>query len=779
MFGLFRRCFFVAVLLWGGACNLPNYGKQDLGNGGENSEEDASSSKGACATLPEPAADATCSVSVRYVPKSSVSKVALAGEWNGWSTTAQPLSGPDASGAYTLQLSLKPGVWGYKFVEDDATWVLDPRNPYRKYVGGTENSGLRVEDCFRPGLYVVPGSFRVTRSESGRGEAVAKIGVRSAANAQVQGVCQVQSSIRKPDSVLSSPLGSLSPSELQIAPDGQSAALKLSDLPDGKYLVSLVPVAGGKEGERLLLPFWVEPEAFRFSDTPLYMAMTDRFVDGDGKNPGFVAGVRKEANFQGGDLAGVTQQIESGYFDSLGVRALWLSPFYEQPPSAHMDQSGKYGVAAYHGYWPVRSRKVDDSLGGEEALQKLVQAAHRRGIRVLMDAVLNHVHEQHEYFQDPQKRAWFRTGCICGSPGCDWTEKRLSCLFASYMPDIDWTVTDASEQFIDDTMYWLEHFDLDGLRVDAVKHVEDAAVLNLTARIRQRFEQAGTRYFLLGETAMGWRDGDVKANREEYDTIKRYMGEFGLDGQFDFVWHHANAYRVFAYDEKRFVHLDFWTRASLSEFQGSTMVNYVGSHDTSRFASLCTYRDPAAGSTWDRSIAYNKWDKLPVQPPDEEPYDRQWLSSLVLYTLPGMPLLYYGDEYGEFGGGDPDNRHMLRAGTQLSGSEAKQLTRMRKLMSVRQTLRGLRRGSYVPALVSEDVLAFGRPDGDVRQGALVVLNRLSVASTTQVPIPSEMGFAVGAELVDTLSGQTFVVPAAGGRLSVTVPARGGVVLSLK
>ena len=144
-----------------------------------------------------------------------------------------------------------------------------------------------------------------------------------------------------------------------------------------------------------------------------------------------------------------------------------------------------------------------------------------------------------------------------------------------------------------------------------------------------------------------------------------------------------------------------------------------------------------------------------------------------------MPLLYYGDEYGEFGGGDPDNRHMLRAGTQLSGSEAKQLTRMRKLMSVRQTLRGLRRGSYVPALVSEDVLAFGRPDGDARQGALVVLNRLSVASTTQVPIPSEMGFAVGAELVDTLSGQTFVVPAAGGRLSVTVPARGGVVLSLK
>lgn len=771
---LFRRWTLLILTASALACSTPS-GNNDPGDNTDLGDKPPEG--GPCVTLAEPAAGATCPVTVRYVPAKSVRSVAIAGEWNGWSTSAQTLSGPDGSGAYTISISLPPGVYGYKLVEDGASWVLDAQNAYRKYVDGTENSGLRVANCFVPKLSVEPGSLQITRTSAGHGEVIAKLKVQSPYHAMTPGVCQIQSQIRKPDSLVPGSLPSLSSLELKIAPDRQSAELHLRDLADGKYLVSLTPSAGGKNGESLLLPLWIEPEPFRFSDTPLYMAMTDRFVDGDGINPGQIGGVLPEANFRGGDLMGVTQQIEAGYFDKLGVKALWLSPFAMQPATAHLDQSGKYRVAAYHGYWPTLARKVDDRIGGDDALQKLVQAAHRHGIRVLMDAVLNHVHEQHEYFQDPQKRSWFRTGCICGSPGCDWTEKRLSCLFASYMPDIDWTVTDASEQFISDTLWWLEHFNLDGLRVDAVKHVEDAAIFNLTARVRERFEQAGTRYYLLGETAMGWREGDVATNQSEYDTIKRYMGPNGLDGQFDFVWYHSSAYRVFAYDEKRFLHLDYWTHASLDQFKGSTMVNYLGSHDTSRFATMCTYRDPTPGSAFDRNIANNKWDKLPQAPLDDEPYDRQWLGALALFTMPGMPLLYYGDEYGEFGGGDPDNRHRLRIDAQLSPKEKKQLERMTRLLSARQSLRGLRRGKLLTVLLTEDVYAYGRPDDDAKQSALVVLSRLSYPTSTQVPIPSELGFAPGSTLKDQLSGQTYTAPAPGGRLSVSVPARGGVILS--
>ena len=83
------------------------------------------------------------------------------------------------------------------------------------------------------------------------------------------------------------------------------------------------------------------------------------------------------------------------------------------------------------------------------------------------------------------------------------------------------------------------------------------------------------------------------------------------------------------------------------------MVNYLGSHDTSRFITQATYRDASGPGPATLPTASGARDGLPVAPPDDEPYDRLWLGMLTLMTLPNTPLLYYGDEYGEFGGGDP------------------------------------------------------------------------------------------------------------------------------
>ncbi|HPH27934.1 MAG TPA: alpha-amylase family glycosyl hydrolase [Pseudomonadota bacterium] len=722
-----------------------------------------------------------CPVTFEYQPTQPATSIALAGEFNGWSTSATPLTGPDAKGLYRATLNLAPGLYGYKVVFGGSDWRLNERSAYRKYVGGTENSGLRVRNCRQVQVEVVPGTLQVQKDVPGRGSLSAQVRFVTS-DGQSTPVCSVKSTLRLPafHKSTGTTLPPLSDSQLVLAADRRTATLKLNDLTDGKYTVGLTANASGQDGETLLLPFWIEREKFSFADSPLYMAMTDRFVNGDGKNPGTVAGVRESANYQGGDLDGVRQKLEDGYFDRMGIRTLWLTPFYTQPGNAHKDQSGTVDVTAYHGYWPIRARQVDGRIGGDEALHSLVETAHRHGVRVLMDAVLNHVHEQHEYFQDPKKRSWFRTGCICGTSGCDWTEKRLSCLFASYMPDIDWTVTEASEQFIADTLYYLEEFDLDGLRVDAVKHVEDLAVWNLGTRVRERFEQSGTRYYLLGETAMGWNDSSIAGNRENYDTIKRYMGGVGLDGQFDFVWYHGIAYRVFAYDERRFLHNDYWTHASLNQFKNTSggdylMVNYLGSHDTSRFISMATYRDPAPGSPWNRGIVDNKWNNLPQPPPGPEPYDRLWLGMLNLMTLPGIPLLYYGDEYGEYGGGDPDNRHGMRFDAALSARESAQLQRTRALLLARAQLRGLRRGDLQTVLLGEDVYAYARPDRDPKQSALVVLSRLASAQVTSVPVVAELGWPVGTKLRERLSGETFTVT--GSTLVLTVPARGGLVLA--
>ena len=186
------------------------------------------------------------------------------------------------------------------------------------------------------------------------------------------------------------------------------------------------------------------------------MIMTDRFINGNTSNDGQPTGAAAGADWMGGDIEGVTQKIQSGYFADLGVNVLWLTPFNTNAQGTGIAADGVHDVSAFHGYWPVEPRQVDPRLGTADQLKEMVDAAHSVGIRVMMDYVVNHVHQDHTYYQDNPE--WFNQGCICGTENCDWTEHRLDCQFTSYMPDVNWKVREASEQFIEDALWWLEEF---------------------------------------------------------------------------------------------------------------------------------------------------------------------------------------------------------------------------------------------------------------------------------------------------------------------------------
>ena len=105
----------------------------------------------------------------------------------------------------------------------------------------------------------------------------------------------------------------------------------------------------------------------------------------------------------------------------------------------------------------ISGRAVDPRFGGDAALREFIETAHSRGIRVLLDLINNQVHETHEYVEAHPE--WFRTDCVCGlSPGCGWSERPFECLFAPYLPDIDWTHPGAQAQFIDDAVFWVEEY---------------------------------------------------------------------------------------------------------------------------------------------------------------------------------------------------------------------------------------------------------------------------------------------------------------------------------
>ena len=606
--------------------------------------------------------------------------VSILGEWD-WNTETELV---ELNGVWTAELELSEGLYCYKFIVD-GDYIFDPSNSERSYCDGIENSLLRVKNHERPQFAAeLLNNTLLIDFIPGSGGGL-------------------------PDGI---------PSEITGA-DWDSSLLQwtfdLSHLSDGKHTIHLECYdVNGNEAYDLLVPFWIgEGSSFEWNDALIYMVMTDRFVNGNTSNDGNTTFAAHGADWLGGDFAGVTAMIESGYFSELGVNALWLSPFNTAATGTGKASDGVHDVSAFHGYWPTEARGIEPRLGTDTELKHLVEMAHDSGIRVMMDFVVNHVHEDHSYVQDHPN--WFNAGCQCGTTNCDWTEHRLDCQFTSYMPDVNWKDRNASEQFISDALWWIETFDLDGARVDAVKHVEDLAIRNLVAQINQRFETVGTDYYLKGETAMGWSGHSLEANQEQYGAINSYMGAEGLDGQADFVLYHAVVDSVFVQGSEDYQHLDYWTNRSQDQYtSGSVMVPYVGSHDVPRLASRAD-----TGT----SDAYHQWfeDGLPGQPGDSDAYNVSLQAYGWLLTTPGAPLLYYGDEYGEYGGADPDNRHMYRNSSTWSTLENNLFEAIQDIGQLRQESVALRRGVYSTVHAEADRLVYAMTHEDETMN--IILNR--------------------------------------------------------
>jgi len=391
---------------------------------------------------------------------------------------------------------------------------------------------------------------------------------------------------------------------------------------------------------------------------------------------------------------------------------------------------------------------------------------------VLMDLVVQHVHQEHEYLAAHPD--WFNTtGCICGTNNCDWTVHRLDCRFTDYMPNIDWTSTAGAQQWEADAIWWLDTYDLDGFRIDAMKQVPDIAAINLSTAVRSEFEASGTKIYMVGETAMGWVDNTLSDNLSQYQLISEYVND-GLDGQFDFPLYYADPMNVFANQSYGLDHADYWTQASGWEYpQGSIMSPYIGSEDTARFISIASYRGQSPA--WDPSIPYNQWTNIAGPPPDSETYGRHRLALAWLLGQPGAPMVYYGDEYGQYGGVDPNNRMHWRNGSALSADEAATLAFVRKLGQARKNLVAMRRGAYVPVYNTDaNTLVFARQTaaGDV---ALAAISRLDTPTTVTTALPASLGLADGTVLHDQMGGPDVTVN--GSVISVSLGAQSVAILA--
>lgn len=393
-------------------------------------------------------------------------------------------------------------------------------------------------------------------------------------------------------------------------------------------------------------PYW--------RNATIYFLMTDRFANGDLSNDQAV-GRKPDADkfrgFEGGDIQGVINKINSGYFSDLGVDAIWTTPLIENV-HGHVGENEWGKTYAYHGYWPLDWTAIDPNLGTEAKFAEMVSAAHAKGIRVLADVIINHAGAPTAI--DPTwPTDWVRSG-----PSCDYKSfaGSTSCLLSFTLQDIR-TESDGEvklppfllekwrsegrlqqeqtelDQFFTRTRLprapkyyivkwltdWVREYGIDGFRVDTAKHTDpevwlvlkreaEAALAEWRAANSKRLSP-DRPFYMVGEV---FNYGVASFENAAADGLAYDYGD--------------RAVNFYEYGFDALINMGFATHAKKSEaslfalynrelqgrFNGKGILNYISSHD----------------------------DMKPFDPTRRQAF----VAANKLMLAPGAVQIYYGDE---------------------------------------------------------------------------------------------------------------------------------------
>ncbi len=451
----------------------------------------------------------------------------------------------------------------------------------------------------------------------------------------------------------------------------------------------------------------------------MYFMLIDRFLNGDKSNdkPLNRPDVNPKVDFWGGDIAGLQNKINDGYFEKLGVNTLWISPLNQNPLEPYgYSKIANTKFSGYHGYWPISSSQVDFRFGTNGELKNLVNDAHKKNINILLDYVANHVHEAHPLYKQHPELA---TQLILpdGSLNVEkWDEYRLTTWFDTFMPSLDYSNPVVVNMMSDSALFWLKEFKIDGFRHDACKHVNEEFWRMLTLKMKR--ELKGKLPYQVGETY-----GSSK-------LIASYLTTGMLDGQFDFnVYDIANT--TFAGSGGGdLTRVQDVFRSSLNIFGTHNLMGYIsGNHDKPRFMAqasgdLIPGEDTKAAG-WLREIGIT----------DSTAYDKLLLFHAFNLTIPGVPVIFYGDEIGMTGANDPDCRKMMRFDG-WNNRETKLWNNLAKLTHLRSQNPVLVYGDFINIETKPESWVYARKY--FNKEAIVLINNSAKSSTFDIKLPETL-----------------------------------------
>ena len=495
-----------------------------------------------------------------------------------------------------------------------------------------------------------------------------------------------------------------------------------------------------------------------FHSQILYSLMIDRFNNGNKENDWKLNSpeVLDKVDYQGGDIAGITSKIEDGFFTDLGVTTIWISPITQNPYDAWgQNYNPDTKFSGYHGYWPIYSTVVDKRFGTDEELRSMLSTAHGQELNVILDYVANHLHINSPVLQaHPDWTTELMLPDGRKNIGQWDGETRLTTWFDEHIPTLDLERYEVCDPMTDSALHWVRNFDFDGFRHDACKHIPLDYWRMLTHKMKSSMPDR--ELWQIGETY-----GDV-------ELIGSYVKSGMIDSQFDFNLYHTS--RDVIVDEARSMR-DIAAVVEESEAAyGShhTMGNITGNHDKPRFISLAGgdmplgwYDDKAPG--WHREIVVGDMYKG---------HTGLELLKAIISTVPGVPCIYQGDEYGVPGANDPDNRDMMTFECE-NDYQTKQLEATKALLHVRRGSMPLMYGDFRTLYVDDAVWVFLRHY--MGEWTMVALNIRYDAANVTVQLP-EFAKCGGLEVaLATEGGEAKCLGE--GRIELSVPARGYVIVN--
>jgi glycosidase len=457
-----------------------------------------------------------------------------------------------------------------------------------------------------------------------------------------------------------------------------------------------------------MTPEWVKSAVF-------YQIFPDRFYAGQGPvgNPapvrsGFEAWDAPPTllGFKGGNLWGVIEKLD--YIKELGFNALYFCPIFSS--------------TANHRYHTCDYFQVDPMLGGNAALARLVDEAHGRGIRIILDGVFNHCGRAHFAFQHVMENE-------VASPYLDWFHIYKFPLYAyskhpNYaawwnnpeLPKFNTANPECREYLLSVAEYWFE-YGIDGWRLDVPNEIDDD---EFWREFRRRAKAKNPEAYIVGEI---WDDASRWLQGDQFDAVMNYplgraiLGFVGSEmlekdlaaksglGRLESLGAIACNNRL----EELFRRYSWQTVTA--------QMNIMTSHDTPRIFSILRGQ-----------------------------LDRVQLAFAMLFTLPGVPTVYYGDEIGLAGGHDPDNRRGML--WDESSWHMPLVETIRKMSALRQSLPLLQQGRYQYLYGQDGHLAFAR----THQDASVVVTINASPESWRINIPLHGIWPRGEQAIDLVSG---------------------------